>query len=79
MQELPAGMEEKQMIKIEGEFPRGYIRPCRRGIVLDRANGEEVYLDDLIESYMQGAYSPSGGTHLKGIKISITIEEAFKS
>lgn len=44
---------QPKTFKFDGRFKDLYVRPCGRGIMLTRQDGEELYLGDLLESYME--------------------------
>ena len=73
------------MSKVSYEFDHGYVRPTYRGVVLWNGerddmggDGQELYFEDLIYEAMGTSDAWLSGGYLKGIKVTIEIEEATK-
>lgn len=73
------------VLKASYEFENGYVRPIYRGIVLWNGSEDntgpgnpEREFNDLVYDLVSGEDALSGGYHLKGIKVTIEIEEATK-
>ena len=73
------------MLKASYEFENGYVRPIYRGIVL--WNGTEDKIDpgnldqefsDLVYDLIKAKHTQSDGYYLKGIKITIEVEEVTR-
>ncbi len=68
------------MLKASYEFENGYVRPIYRGIVLwngnefDPGNPEREF-NDLVYELVEAKHARSDGYYLKGIKVTIEIEE----
>ncbi len=73
------------MLKASYEFENGYVRPIYRGIVLWNGNEDEIGPDnperefnDLAYELIEAKHTRSDGYYLKGIKVTIEIEEVAR-
>lgn len=73
------------MLKASYEFENGYVRPIYRGIVLWNGNEEDVgpgnperEFSDLVYDLIEAKHAWSDGYYLKGIKVTIEIEEVIR-
>jgi hypothetical protein len=67
------------------EFDQGYVKPVYRGVVLWNGErddmgggGQEQYFQDLIYEAIGTKDAWLSACHLKGIKVTIEIEEATR-
>ena len=70
------------MLKASYEFENGYVRPIYRGIVLWNGTEDEIGPDnperefnDLVYELVEAKHARLDGYYLKGIKVTIEIEE----
>lgn len=70
------------MTKRSYEFDHGYVRPIYRGVVLWNGerddmggDGQEQYFEDLIYEAMGTRDAWLSDSYLKGVKVTIEIEE----
>ena len=73
------------MITATYEFENGYAKPVNRGVRLWNGSRDDIgpnnpqrWLDDLVYEAIGAEDVWSDGYHLKGIKITIEIEEATR-
>ncbi len=73
------------MLKASYEFENGYVRPIYRGIVLWNGKEDEIgpnnperEFNDLVYELIEANHTGLGGCYLKGIKVTIEIEEVTK-
>lgn len=73
------------MLKVSYEFENGYAKPVNRGVIL--WNGDKDYvgpdnperrIDGLVYEAIGAEEVWSDGYHLKGIKVTIEIDEATR-
>ena len=73
------------MLKASYEFENGYVRPIYRGIVLWNGNEDEIgpgnperEFNDLVYELIEAKHTRPDGHYLKGIKVTIEIEEVTR-
>ncbi len=73
------------VLKASYEFDNGYVRPIYRGIVLWNGSEDNIgpgnperEFNDLVYDLIRGEDVLSDGYYLKGIKVTIEIEEVTR-
>ena len=73
------------MLKASYEFENGYVRPIYRRIVLWNGTEDDIGPDnperefnDLVYELVEAKHARLDGYYLKGIKVTIEIEEVTK-
>ena len=73
------------MSKVSYEFDHGYVRPIYRGVALWNGKkedmgggGQDMYFEDLIYEAIGTRDAWLSGCYLKGIKVTVEIEEVTR-